>query len=62
MNFLAHHIGIEVLGREYSPQTVFEHVCLFTITAFILGTSAYGTWTIARKLIDARRLKVSRAS
>ena len=62
MNFLAHHIGIEVLGREYSPQTVFEHVCLFTITAFILGTSAYGTWTIARKLMAARKLKLSQAS
>jgi hypothetical protein len=62
MNLLAHHVAVELLGHEYSPNTVFEHVCLFTITAFILGTSAYGTWTIARKLIAARRLKVSRAS
>jgi hypothetical protein len=62
MNFLAHHVAVEILGREYSPNTVFEHVCLFTITAFILGTSAYGTWTIARKLIAARRLRVAQAS
>jgi hypothetical protein len=62
MNFLAHHIAVEVLGHEYSPQTVFEHVCLFTITAFILGTSAYGTYTIVRNLIAARRLKLQRAS
>jgi hypothetical protein len=62
MNFLAHHVAVELLGHEYSPNTVFEHVCLFTITAFILGTSAYGTYTIARKLIAARRLKLQRAS
>jgi hypothetical protein len=62
MNLLAHHVAVELLGREYSPTTVFEHVCLFTITALILGTSAYGTYTIARRLIDARRLKVQRAS
>jgi hypothetical protein len=62
MNFLAHHVAVEILGHEYSPNTVFEHVCLLTITAFILGTSAYGTWTIARKLIAARRLKLQQAS
>jgi hypothetical protein len=62
MNFLAHHVAVELLGHEYSPNTVFEHVCLFTITAFILGTSAYGTWTIARRLIAARRLKLQQAS
>ena len=62
MNFLAHHVAVELLGHEYSPQTVFEHVCLFTITGFILGTSAYGTWTIARRLIAARRLKVAQAA
>ncbi len=62
MMFLAHHVAVELLGREYSPQTVFEHVCLFAITGLILGTSAYGSWTIARKLVDARRLKPGRAS
>ena len=62
MSLLAHHVAVELLGREYSPQTVFEHVCLLAITAFILGTSAYGTWTIARKLMAARKLKVSQAS
>ena len=31
-------------------------------TFVILGTSAYGTWTIARKLMATRRLKVGRAS
>jgi hypothetical protein len=62
MNLLAHHVAVELLGHEYSPQTVFEHVCLFAITAFLLGTSAYGTWTIARKLIATRRIKVSHSS
>ena len=62
MYFLAHHVAVELLGREYSPQTVFEHVCLLAITAFVLGTSAYGTWTLARKLVAARRPRVERAS
>lgn len=62
MPLLAHHVAVELLGREYSPTTVFEHVCLFAITALILATSAYGTWTIARKLIAARRIKLGRAS
>ena len=58
----AHHVAVELLGHEYSPNTVFEHVCLFTITALILGTSAYGTWTLIHKLIAARRRKVAQAS
>ena len=62
MNFLAHHVAVEILGREYSPVTVFDHVCLFTITALILGTSAYGSWTIARKLLASRRVKLARTS
>jgi len=62
MIFLAHHVAVELLGHEYSPNTVFEHVCLLTITALILGTSAYGSWTIARKLRAARVLKPARAS
>ncbi len=57
MTLLAHHVAIELLGREYSPTTVFEHVCLATITALILGTSAYGTWTLATKALAARRLR-----
>jgi hypothetical protein len=62
MILFAHHIAVEILGREYSPTTVFEHVCLFAITGLILSTSAYGTWTIARKLIGSRRLTTGRVS
>jgi hypothetical protein len=62
MTFLAHHVAVELLGHEYSPNTVFEHVCLLVITALILGTSAYGSWTIARKLVEARRIRLGRAS
>jgi len=45
-----------LLGREYSPHTVFEHVCTFAVVGLILATSAYGTWTIAAKLAAARRV------
>jgi len=62
MSLFAHHVAVELLGREYSPTTVFEHVCLFGLTGLILGTSAYGTWTIAAKLMAARRLKPGRTA
>jgi len=62
MILFAHHIAVEILGREYSPTTVFEHVCLFAITGLILSTSAYGTWTLARKLIAGGRLKPGQVS
>ena len=60
MLFFAHHVGVELFGREYSPQTPLEHVCAFTVVALILATSAYGTWTIASKLTS--KLRQRRAS
>ena len=27
----AHHMGLEILGREYSPHGVVEHVCVFAV-------------------------------
>ncbi len=55
MILFAHHVAVEILGREYSPNTVFEHVCLFGLVGLLLSTSAYGTWTLASKLIGSRR-------
>ncbi len=52
---LAHHVAVELLGREYSPTTVFDHVCVFGLLGLILSTSAYGTWTLAHKIVGARR-------
>jgi hypothetical protein len=50
MILFAHHVGVELFGREYSPVTVFDHVCAFTIVGLLLFTSAVGTWTIGSKI------------
>jgi hypothetical protein len=55
MFFFAHHMGVEILGREFSPHGVVEHICVFTALALILGTSAYGTWVLATKVLDSVR-------
>jgi hypothetical protein len=55
MILFAHHVAVELFGREFSPQTALEHVCAFTVVGLILGTSAYGSWTLASKLASALR-------
>ena len=54
----AHHMAVELLGREFSPHGALQHVCVFAALALIFGTSAYGTWVLATKAfkaVDARR-------
>jgi hypothetical protein len=53
----AHHMAVEVLGREFSPHGVVQHVCVFAALALIVGTSAYGTWVLASKAIEAARAR-----
>jgi hypothetical protein len=50
MLVFAHHMAVELFGREFSPHGVFEHVCTFGAISLLLATSAYGTWTLAAKL------------
>ena len=50
MFLLAHHMAVELFGREFSPHGVAEHVCAFAVIGFLFATSAYGTWTLASKL------------
>jgi hypothetical protein len=53
----AHHMAVEILGREYSPQTPLEHACVFAALAFIVGTSLYGTYVLALKAREAMRVR-----
>jgi hypothetical protein len=55
MLVLAHHMAVELLGHEFSPQGVFQHVCVFAALALIAGTSAYGTWVLATKALHQIR-------
>ena len=54
---LAHHVAVEILGREFSPHTPLEHACVFLVLGFVLATSAYGTWTLARRALPSRRFQ-----
>jgi hypothetical protein len=54
---LAHHVAVEILGREFSPQTPLEHICVFAVLGFVLATSAYGSWTLARKALQSRQVR-----
>jgi len=58
MLVFAHHMAVELLGREFSPHGTVEHVCVFAALALVFGTSAYGTWVLATKaraIVRARR-------
>jgi hypothetical protein len=55
MLVFAHHMAVELFGREFSPHTTLEHVCAFGVVGLILATSAYGTWTLAAKLWERHR-------
>jgi hypothetical protein len=57
MMLFAHHIGVELLGREFSPHGVFQHVCTFAAVSFFLATSAYGCWTLFQKVLEAARVR-----
>jgi hypothetical protein len=57
MIVFAHHMAVELLGREFSPHGVLEHVCVFAALGLIAATSAYGTWALAMKFLDRGRRK-----
>jgi hypothetical protein len=55
MLLLAHHMGVEILGREFSPHGVVEHLCVFAALGLLAATSAYGTWALAVKVLERGR-------
>lgn len=57
MTFLAHHMAVELLGREFSPHGVLQHVCTFAAIGALLATSAYGSWTLFRKGREAVQVR-----
>jgi hypothetical protein len=50
-------MAVELLGREFSPQGVLEHVCVFAALGLVVGTSAYGTWTLATRALQTLRAR-----
>jgi len=56
---LAHHIGIEILGREFSPETPMEHAIVFTVSGVLLALMIYGAYAAVRDFRRWRRAKAS---
>jgi hypothetical protein len=52
MPLLGHHVAVEILGREFSPETPLEHAVMFGLTAVVLGLLIYGAYAAVR---DFRR-------
>jgi hypothetical protein len=57
MILFGHHIGVEILGREFSPETPTEHAVVFAITGVMLALMVYGAYAAVR---DFRRWRQSR--
>jgi hypothetical protein len=58
MLLFAHHMAVELFGREFSPRTPLEHICTFGVIGLVLATSAYGSWTLASKWMERSRARV----
>ncbi len=57
MFLFAHHMALELFGREFAPHGTLQHVCAFAAIGLIVGTSVYGTLTLAAKIWNARHVR-----
>jgi hypothetical protein len=57
MGLFAHHIAVEILGREFSPETPLEHVMVFGISGVLVALTVYGAYAAIR---DVRRWRQNR--
>jgi hypothetical protein len=48
MGLFAHHIAVEIFGREFSPETPLEHVMVFGLTGVVFALAVYGLYAGAR--------------
>lgn len=55
MLLFAHHMAVELFGREFSPHGPLQHVCAFGAISLFLGLSVYGGCALAMKFADALR-------
>lgn len=50
MILFGHHVGVEILGREFAPETPLEHAVMFGAAAVVLGLTVYGAYAGIRDL------------
>jgi len=48
---LLHHLSIEIMGREFSPQGFFQHSMVIVVTAGILSFATYGLISFVKKFL-----------
>ena len=51
---LAHHIGIEILGKEYEPHGVFQHAVAFGGMLVVIVLASIGFATVCRWVGERR--------
>ncbi len=56
----AHHIGVEIMGKEYEPHGVFQHTLCIVITALFFTFAIYGFVSFIKKFLPegSRQIKV----
>ena len=54
----AHHVAVELFGREFSPRTPLEHICTSRPWAASSPWPVMAAWTLATKAMARTRGKV----
>jgi hypothetical protein len=57
MFVFAHHMAVELFGREFAPHGTLEHLCAFGAISLVLALSVYGAWTLAAKVMEGLRAR-----
>jgi hypothetical protein len=50
MTLWAHHVAVELFGREFSPETPLEHALAFGVSGLLLALMVYGAYAGLRDL------------
>ena len=50
----AHHVGVEIMGKEYEPQGVVQHVLCIVIVALFITFAVYGFVTFIKKFLPQK--------
>jgi hypothetical protein len=51
MTLFAHHVAVELFGREFAPQTPLEHALAFGATGLVLALALYGAYAAVRDVV-----------
>jgi MFS-type transporter involved in bile tolerance (Atg22 family) len=60
MRLFAHHMGVELFGKEFAPETPLEHALAFFITGLLFALIVYGAYAACRDLLRWRRSEKER--